>query len=339
MQKISIVSLKQTEAMINNGAVFAKFETNSLDSCDHSSDYSNDDENYQQNANTSAERKEVKRRQRLTHLTVEEKINRRKLKNRMAAQSARDRKKLRMEELEQELVQVKAQNEKLKSENTLLKENTKTLLEENRKLLKYKADTLLQQKEFKSPENDQINDTLNAININSVNSQMCVIGSSLKRKLNSSTLAEVADESAVFFKIVSQPKKQQLQLMLQKFICVLILYTMNLLRKETSLLNQKEKKPHYPPFSLSDQDPRSQRSILMKITKLKLTLLNLVKLLKYCRQRAPNLTASQMALIKNNPILRMDLDKLPSPSMTMNLSVCKLTIFVSLMTKLMRKKF
>jgi hypothetical protein len=83
MQKISIVSLKEAEKLMSNGTVFGKFETNSLDSFDHSSDYSNnEDDDYSQNlsANTSAEKKEVKRRQRLSHLTVEEKIMRRKLK-------------------------------------------------------------------------------------------------------------------------------------------------------------------------------------------------------------------------------------------------------------------
>jgi len=237
-----------------------------------------------------------------------------------------------MEELEQELVQIKAQNEKLKKENALLQENAKTLLEENRKLLKYKSDLLSQQKEAK-----KANETLTS----QKSGQLCALGSSLKRKLNSSTLVEVADESAVFLKSVSQPKKQQLQSMLQKFICVLILYTMNLLRKETSSLNQKYvKKSQYPLLNKAyEQDSTVQRSTLMKITKLKLTLLNLVKLLKYCRQRAPNLTASQIALIKSNPILRLDLNKSPAQSMTLNSSTCKLMIFVSLMTKLMRKKF
>ena len=88
-----------------------------------------------------------------------------------------------MEELEQEIIQVKAQNEKLKNENALLKENARVLLEENRKLLKHKQDTLNQQQQISNeiiPIENQI------------------IGSSLKRKINPMTLVGVADESAVF---------------------------------------------------------------------------------------------------------------------------------------------
>ena len=75
--------LKQAETMMNTGNLFAKFETNSLDSYDQNSSDSDEEDDFNQsslNANTSAEKKEIKRRQRLTHLTVEEKIMRRKLK-------------------------------------------------------------------------------------------------------------------------------------------------------------------------------------------------------------------------------------------------------------------
>lgn len=76
-----------------------------------------------------------RKRQRLTHLTQDEKLQRRKLKNRVAAQSARDRKKARMEDLEVKVKQLADQNATLIKENDLLKENMRKLLDENRKLL------------------------------------------------------------------------------------------------------------------------------------------------------------------------------------------------------------
>jgi len=58
---------------------------------------------------------------RLTHLSGEEKQLRRKLKNRMAAQSARDRKKHQMEELEELVLKLERQNASLVKENRNLR--------------------------------------------------------------------------------------------------------------------------------------------------------------------------------------------------------------------------
>ncbi|KAM9331315.1 X-box-binding protein 1 [Gastrophryne carolinensis] len=75
-----------------------------------------------------------RKRQRLTHLSPEEKALRRKLKNRVAAQTARDRKKARMSELEQQVLDLELENEKLLIENKLLREKSHGLMTENQEL-------------------------------------------------------------------------------------------------------------------------------------------------------------------------------------------------------------
>jgi hypothetical protein len=243
-----------------------------------------------------------------------------------------------MEELEKDLVKLKAENEKLKNENNLLKENTKALIDENRKLLKFKADCLAQQKQVDTKS--EINTISNEINNNNNNNQ--IVSSSLKRKINSLALIGAAsDESAVFFNLVSQPKKQQLQSMIQKFICVLILYTVNLINKESNLLKQTiEKRATFPIQFNQDQEMKNyQRQIGMKITKLKVTLLNLIKLFKYYRQKTSNSLSTMRhatTLIKSSPIMKT---YLKSPQDMTNLNTCKLIMLVSLMTKLMKKNF
>ncbi|KAM6155032.1 LOW QUALITY PROTEIN: X-box-binding protein 1 [Rhynchocyon petersi] len=77
---------------------------------------------------------QARKRQRLTHLSPEEKALRRKLKNRVAAQTARDRKKARMSELEQQVVDLEEENQKLLLENQLLREKTRGLIVENQEL-------------------------------------------------------------------------------------------------------------------------------------------------------------------------------------------------------------
>lgn len=75
-----------------------------------------------------------RKRQRLTHLSPEEKALRRKLKNRVAAQTARDRKKARMGELELQVVELELENQKLLLQNDHLREKTQRLSVENQEL-------------------------------------------------------------------------------------------------------------------------------------------------------------------------------------------------------------
>ncbi|MGH0176397.1 UNVERIFIED_CONTAM: hypothetical protein FKN15_073645 [Acipenser sinensis] len=76
----------------------------------------------------------LRKRQRLTHLSPEEKSLRRKLKNRVAAQTARDRKKAKMGELEQQVIELEIENDKLLIENQLLLEKAESLQAENEEL-------------------------------------------------------------------------------------------------------------------------------------------------------------------------------------------------------------
>lgn len=75
-----------------------------------------------------------RKRRRLTHLSPEDRMLRRKLKNRVAAQTARDRKKLHMTELEQVVADLEAENKRLQRENSSLRNVTGNLSKENSNL-------------------------------------------------------------------------------------------------------------------------------------------------------------------------------------------------------------
>ncbi|XP_078484143.1 transcription factor protein [Ciona intestinalis] len=75
-----------------------------------------------------------RKRKRLTHLTTEEKVMRRKLKNRVAAQTARDRKKVRMECLEDNIQKVQQQAKELLDVNMQLLDRAEALERENLEL-------------------------------------------------------------------------------------------------------------------------------------------------------------------------------------------------------------
>uniref|UniRef100_A0A287CY10 X-box-binding protein 1 n=1 Tax=Ictidomys tridecemlineatus TaxID=43179 RepID=A0A287CY10_ICTTR len=78
----------------------------------------------------------------------------RKLKNRVAAQTARDRKKARMSELEQQVVDLEEENQKLLLENQLLREKTHGLVIENQELrLRLGMDALVAEEETEAKGN------------------------------------------------------------------------------------------------------------------------------------------------------------------------------------------
>lgn len=74
------------------------------------------------------------KKRRLDHLSLDEKIQRKKLKNRIAAQSSRDRKKAKMDDLESEVRELKEEKESLAVRCLRLEEESQRLAEENRQL-------------------------------------------------------------------------------------------------------------------------------------------------------------------------------------------------------------
>ncbi|XP_039481084.1 LOW QUALITY PROTEIN: uncharacterized protein LOC120445042 [Drosophila santomea] len=83
--------------------------------------------------NMAASQPKAKKR-RLDHLTWEEKVQRKKLKNRVAAQTSRDRKKARMEEMDYEIKELTDKTEILQNKCDSLQAINESLLAKNHKL-------------------------------------------------------------------------------------------------------------------------------------------------------------------------------------------------------------
>ncbi|XP_076334528.1 X-box-binding protein 1-like [Tachypleus tridentatus] len=98
----------------------------------------------------------ARKRERLDHLSFEEKIMRRKLKNRVAAQSARDRKKARLDELEITVKVLEKEKLLLLSENKTLKRKLMLLENENSDLR-----SRLGLKEIKEEQEDMMKNCIN----------------------------------------------------------------------------------------------------------------------------------------------------------------------------------
>jgi len=94
--------------------------------------------------------KPVRKRANLDHLSPEEKLMRRKLKNRVAAQNARDKKRTKMEEMEAELLRLKNHAKSLECKNAELVGENQRLVAENDDL-RSNCESRIQGQETSSP--------------------------------------------------------------------------------------------------------------------------------------------------------------------------------------------
>merc|ERR1712122_336821 len=76
----------------------------------------------------------MRKRANLDHLSPEERLQRRKLKNRVAAQNARDKKRVKMEDMEAELLRLKNHAKSLENKNAQLVGENQRLVAENDRL-------------------------------------------------------------------------------------------------------------------------------------------------------------------------------------------------------------
>ncbi|XP_068677906.1 X-box-binding protein 1-like [Montipora foliosa] len=84
--------------------------------------------------NNSTTDGQPRKRKRLDNLSAEERALRRKLKNRVAAQTARDRKKARMTELEEMVAHLEKENKALRLDNESLRKHSEAVAVENSEL-------------------------------------------------------------------------------------------------------------------------------------------------------------------------------------------------------------
>jgi X box-binding protein 1 len=153
------------------------------------------------------------KRKRLDHLTWEEKLQRKKLKNRVAAQTSRDRKKAKMEEMESTIVALKEDNTNLQTRCDSLQEQNNRLVTKNTELEKRLAE-LERKFEMRSTEVKKEKKTYCDVGCETITDGSAVSNYPLQQGI----VSQATPES------VQQQKQQQTTNSLWKIIALCLLY-------------------------------------------------------------------------------------------------------------------
>ena len=122
--------------MLVNGCISAKSMENTTNLKRPLNTYGTDSKE-SSSINEGGGSKVVRKRENLNHLSLDEKLMRRKMKNRVAAQNARDKKRVKMEDMERDLDRLKAHAKSLEARNAQLVSKNERLVAQNKQLCFY----------------------------------------------------------------------------------------------------------------------------------------------------------------------------------------------------------
>ena len=189
---------------------------------------------------------ERRKRQNLSHLSAEEKMERRQMKNRIAAQRARDRRKAKMDLLISRVSKLTKETIQLKKQTAILMKTNSKLMDENQSL----RGQLEVASSLRSTEKDASECSME-VELNSPVVSSCPVESAelihvSPKKTQGSEPVQPANSSQL------ESKKPRSNLLLMQFVCLLM-----------NLMNQKDCSNH---CSNSVQSPHLRQAAVARIS-------------------------------------------------------------------------